>query len=227
MPALSIIIPMLNEGALVAASLIRLAPLRGRGAEVIVVDGGSDDGSAGLAAPIADQVIGAKRGRAWQMNAGAAAASGNTLLFLHIDTRLPPDADHLIAKVLEDADAGWGHFDVEIEGAHPLLKVIAWAMNRRSRWSEVATGDQAIFVRRDWFDAAGGFPAIELMEDVALSKILRARARPMVIDVKVTTSGRRWERHGVVRTIVLMWWLRLRFFFGAKPEELAARYEPN
>jgi rSAM/selenodomain-associated transferase 2 len=227
MSALSIIIPMLNESALVGEKLARLAPMRRQGAEVIVVDGGSDDASAGLAAPLADQVIITERGRARQMNAGAAAASGNTLLFLHMDTCLPSNADRLVAEALNDTKFGWGHFNVEIEGKHPLLKVVAWGMNRRSLWSGVATGDQAIFVRRDWFEAAGGFPVIGLMEDVALSKILHVRARPVVIRARVTTSGRRWERHGVVRTIVLMWWLRLRYFLGAKPETLAAHYEPN
>lgn len=218
---------MLNESVLAVDSLTRLAPIRACGAEVIVVDGGSGDGSAELAAPHADGVIVAKPGRARQMNAGAVAASGKTLLFLHMDTRLPSNADQLIAEALEGTVSGWGHFDVGIDGKHPLLKVVAWCMNRRSRWSGIATGDQAIFVRRDWFDAAGGFPMIALMEDVALSKILRARALPAVIGARVTTSGRRWERHGVVRTILLMWWLRLRYFLGAKPEKLAARYEPN
>jgi rSAM/selenodomain-associated transferase 2 len=227
MPALSIVIPMLKEGALVVENLTRLSGIRGRGVELIVVDGGSDDGSAGLAALQADRVIAAQRGRARQMNTGAAAASGDILLFLHMDTHLPSNADQLIAEALRDAAFGWGHFDVEIEGKHPMLRVVAWCMNRRSRWSGVATGDQAMFIRRDWFDAAGRFPEIELMEDVALSKILRARARPAVIGARVKTSGRRWERHGVARTILLMWWLRLRYFLGAKPEKLAAHYEPN
>jgi rSAM/selenodomain-associated transferase 2 len=226
-PALSIVIPMLNESAFAVASLTRLDEFRKRGAEVIVVDGGSNDGSAGLAAPYADRVIVASCGRARQMNEGAAAASGDALLFLHMDTRLPPNGDLLVATMLEDPAVGWGHFDVNIAGDHPLLRLIAWCMNRRSRWTGIATGDQAIFVRRDWFDAAGGFPEIALMEDVALSKILRARARPVVIGARVATSGRRWERHGVVRTIFLMWWLRLRYFLGAKPEKLATHYEPN
>jgi rSAM/selenodomain-associated transferase 2 len=154
-------------------------------------------------------------------------ARGDVLLFLHIDTCLPSGADHLVAEVLKDAKSGWGHFDVELEGKHPLLKAVAWGINLRSRWSGVATGDQAIFVRRDWFEAAGGYPSIALMEDVALSKILRARARPVVVGAMVRTSSRRWERHGVLRTIVLMWWLRLRYFLGAKPDTLAAHYESN
>jgi rSAM/selenodomain-associated transferase 2 len=227
MAVLSIIVPVLNEGVIIVDGLVHLGEERRRGAEVIVVDGGSHDGSAGLAVSHADRVIAAKRGRARQMNEGATVAGGTTLLFLHMDTRLPPNADQLIAAALEDANSGWGHFDVAIEGRHPLLKIVAWCMNRRSRWTGVATGDQAIFVRREWFDTAGGFPEIDLMEDVALSKILRARGRPIVIGANVTTSGRRWERHGVVRTILLMWWLRLRFFLGAKPEKLAAHYEPR
>jgi rSAM/selenodomain-associated transferase 2 len=218
---------MLNEAAIVVDSLSRLQDLRGRGVEVVLVDGGSSDGSVNLAEAHVDRVIHASTGRATQMNAGAAVASGQTLLFLHVDTCLPADADRMIADTLAKSTSGWGHFGVTIEGRHPLLPVIAWSMNRRSRVSGVGTGDQALFIRRDWFDAAGGFPAIALMEDIALCKILRKRAWPNVVNANVTTSGRRWERHGVVRTILLMWWLRLRYFFGARPEALAVHYESN
>ena len=227
MPALSIVIPMLNEQAIVAACLARLQVFRNRGVELILVDGGSNDGSFILALPLADQVIAASRGRASQMNAGAAVATGEILLFLHLDSSLPADADVLLAEAARDTRTGWGHFDVEIVGRHPLLGMIAWCMNRRSRWTGITTGDQAIFVRRTWFEAVGGYPPIALMEDIALCKSLRRRGRPAAMRARVRTSGRRWERNGILRTILLMWWLRLRFFLGGNPDRLAAMYEPR
>ena len=183
---------------------------------MILADGGSADGTPELAAGLCDRVVRAPRGRASQMNAGAAAASGEVLVFLHADTRLPGNADQAIAQ-----SALWGRFDVEIEGRHPLLKVVAWAMNLRSRLTGVATGDQAIFVRRHAFP---GFPEIALMEDVAFSKAMKRRAPPTCRREKVRTSGRRWESRGVLRTIVLMWRLRLLYFLGARPEALARMY---
>jgi rSAM/selenodomain-associated transferase 2 len=216
---------MLNEQAIVEASLGNLQDLRRHGVEVIVVDGGSSDGSAAITQPLADLVIQAPRGRAAQMNAGAAIAAGEVLLFLHLDCRLPEAADRLIAEALRDGHVGWGHFEIEIEGSNPFLRVIAGCMNWRSRWTRIATGDQALFVRRSRFLAAGGFPPIALMEDIALCKILRASGHPAVADGKVRTSGRRWERHGILRTILLMWWLRLRYFLGGNPDRLADLYE--
>ena len=181
---------------------------------MIVADGGSDDATARLAAPLCDRVVVAPRGRASQMNAGAREARGDILLFLHADTRLPE------SFVLENHV--WGRFDVRIEGRHWLLPVVAWSMNLRSRLTGIATGDQAIFVRRDAFP---GFPELPLMEDVAFSKLMKRRSPPACLREKVTTSGRRWESRGVVRTIVLMWWLRLLFFLGISPDKLARRYE--
>jgi rSAM/selenodomain-associated transferase 2 len=227
MRPLSIIIPMLNEQAIVVTSLARLQAFRDRGAEIIVVDGGSVDDSAQFALPLADRVIQAARGRASQMNAGATVASGDILLFLHLDCSLPVNADRLLAEATRDTLAGWGHFDVEIEGRHRLLATIAWCMNRRSRWSGIATGDQAIFVRRAWFEAAGRYPPIALMEDIALCKALRARGRAAVVRSRVRTSGRRWEQNGVLRTILLMWWLRLRYYLGGNPDRLASTYGPR
>jgi rSAM/selenodomain-associated transferase 2 len=216
---LSIIVPALSEAAGIERTLQALAPLRARGHEVIVADGGSEDGTRDLAGPLADRVIVAPRGRARQMNAGAAAATGDVLLFLHADTHLPPDADGLIFSSLKRH--AWGRFDVRIESVHPLLRVVAMAMNLRSRLSGIATGDQAIFVRRAEF---GGFPDIALMEDVAFSKAMKRRGAPATLRAKVTTSGRRWERGGVLRTVLLMWRLRCAYFFGASPDELARRY---
>jgi rSAM/selenodomain-associated transferase 2 len=213
---LSVVVPALNEARGIRAALEALAPLRARGHEVIVVDGGSSDGTPELARGLCDRLLSAPRGRAAQMNAGARAASGDVLLFLHADTRLPPHADALVG------DALWGRFDVRIEGRHPLLKVVAWGMNLRSRLTGIATGDQAIFVRRDAFP---GFAEIPLMEDVALSRELRRRARPACLREKALTSGRRWEARGVLRTVLLMWRLRLLYFLGARPERLARLYE--
>jgi rSAM/selenodomain-associated transferase 2 len=224
LPKLSIIIPVLNEGERIAGALDQLADPRALGVEVVVVDGGSRDATIQRARIRADRVISAPRGRACQMNAGAAAAAGDVLLFLHADTRLPKDADHLVLQGLDRWQREWGRFDVSIEGAHPLLSLVAWAMNVRSRITGIATGDQALFVRRSAFAAVGGFPSIPLMEDIALSKQLKRRGRPLCLRERVYTSGRRWEDNGVLATILLMWRLRLAFFFGADPKKLARRY---
>jgi rSAM/selenodomain-associated transferase 2 len=216
---LSVIVPVLNEATGMARCLQALAPLRARGHEVIVADGGSDDATREIAAPHADRVLTAERGRARQMNAGAAAASGEALLFLHADTRLPLQADHLILDSLRKYS--WGRFDVRIDSSHPLLHVVAFAMNLRSRLTGIATGDQAIFVRRDAF---AGFPDIALMEDIAFSKAMNRRSPPACLRERVTTSARRWERDGVLRTVLLMWRLRLAYFLGVSPDELARRY---
>jgi rSAM/selenodomain-associated transferase 2 len=217
---LSVVVPALNEAAGIAGCLGALAPLRARGHEVIVADGGSADGTLDIAAPLADRVIRAPRGRAAQMNAGAAAAAGEALLFLHADTRLPPEADRLVREALR-AHA-WGRFDVAIDSDDPRLAVIAFFINRRSRLTGIATGDQAIFVRREAFP---GFPEIALMEDVAFSKAMRRRARPACLRQTVLTSGRRWEARGVLRTVLLMWRLRLMYFLGAHPDRLARIYD--
>jgi rSAM/selenodomain-associated transferase 2 len=221
---LSIIMPVLDEGEGIAAALDALADLRGLGVEVIVVDGGSSDATVQRARLRADLVLKAPRGRASQMNAGAEKASGDVLLFLHADTRLPAAAELVVLGGLERSGRAWGRFDVTISGRHPLLAVVARMMNLRSRATGIATGDQAIFVKRDVFVAAGGFPAIPLMEDIALCKRLKRVGRPLCLSERVVTSGRRWERHGVLRTIVLMWRLRLSYFFGADPALLARRY---
>ena len=216
---LSVIVPALNEAPGIGAALHALAPLRARGHEVIVVDGGSADRTREIAAPLCDRLVVAQRGRAVQMNAGAQAARGDALVFLHADTRLPENADNEIVGCLEKHL--WGRFDVMIEGRHTLLPVIARAMNLRSRLTGIATGDQAIFVRREAF---AGFPDIALMEDVAFSKAMKRRGPPACLRSRVLTSGRRWESRGVLRTVALMWRLRLLYFLGARPEALARRY---
>jgi rSAM/selenodomain-associated transferase 2 len=224
MPRLSIIVPVLDEGDGIAATLDALGELRANGAEVIVVDGGSRDATVQRARLRADRVIAGPQGRALQMNAGAEIAAGDVLLFLHADTLLPPAADRLVLDGLARTGRDWGRFDVRIAGAHPALGVVAFTMNLRSRISGIATGDQAIFVKRDAFAAIGGFPPIPLMEDVALCRRLKRTSRPLCIPACATTSGRRWETHGVVRTILLMWRLRFEYFLGADPATLAKRY---
>lgn len=225
MSPLSIIVPVLDEAEGIAAALAVLAPARARGVEILVVDGGSRDDTRRIAAPLADRLIQAPRGRASQMNAGARASRGQILLFLHADTTLPEDADGLACAGLDRSGLSWGRFDVAIAGADPLLALVALFMNARSRSTGVATGDQAIFMRREAFERVGGFPEIPLMEDVAVSKLLRALSPPLCLRERVLTSGRRWERGGTLRTIVLMWRLRLAYALGADPHRLARRYD--
>ncbi|MDO9597539.1 MAG: TIGR04283 family arsenosugar biosynthesis glycosyltransferase [Azoarcus sp.] len=222
-PWISVIVPVLNEGSGLATCLSRLTCLRDNGAELIVADGGSEDGTAELARTLADRVLTAPRGRASQMNAGAAVARADVLLFVHADTQLPPQALAHIRTAL-GGSVNWGRFDVDIDGHAPLLRSVAALMNLRSRLTGIATGDQAIFVRRAVFEAVGTYPDIALMEDVALSTALRKLGRPACIRARVITSGRRWDKHGVLRTIVLMWWLRAAYFLGADPDDLALRY---
>ena len=221
---LSIIVPILNEQETIATTLAALQPLRQRGVEVIVVDGGSEDSSMRLASPLSDQVIVAARGRASQMNAGARLASGDELLFLHSDTVLPKGALEAIDQAFGAAGCVWGRFDVSIESPLRVLTGVAFMMNLRSRWTGIATGDQAIFVKRSAFERIGAFPAVLLMEDIALSKSLKQLSPPACVRAKVTTSGRRWEENGIIRTVVLMWRLRLAYFLGADPSRLAEKY---
>lgn len=223
-PALSIIVPVLNEAPGIARTLQALAPLRRRGAEVIVVDGGSKDDTFTCAALHADHILTAARGRAAQMSAGAQAARADVLLFLHADTCLPADADTHIQRALAEDDHEWGRFDVRIEGTSPFLPAIAWLMNRRSCLTGIATGDQAMFVTRRAFIHVGGFPAQALMEDIALSRRLKTVSRPACLREPAITSGRRWDDNGALRTVVLMWWLRLAYFCGVSPARLARWY---
>jgi rSAM/selenodomain-associated transferase 2 len=222
-PALCIVVPVLDEAAALAAWLGTLAPLRRRGARVVVVDGGSLDDTLAIAREHADLALLAPRGRASQMNAGAAACPADVLLFLHADTVLPDNADVLVRRATLGPFA-WGRFDVRIDSPRRLLGVVGALMNLRSRWSGVATGDQTLFVRHDLFQRVGGFPDLPLMEDIAICRLLRQHGRPACLRERVTTSARRWERQGVWRTIFLMWRLRAAWYFGADARELARQY---
>jgi len=220
----SVIVPALEESASITATLSALQPLRAQGHEVIVVDGGSRDATPLIARLLADRVYVAAKGRAQQMNFGAAKATGDVLLFLHADSVLPADGLVAISGAL-GSGAAWGRFDVRITGKARVLKLIALAMNARSRLTGIATGDQGIFVRRELFEDVGGFPAIALMEDVAICKRLKLHGgAPACLRTQVATSGRRWEARGPWRTIFTMWRLRLAYAMGADPASLSRHY---
>ena len=200
-----------------------MAPLRARGVRVVVADGGSSDASMTIAQAGADVVVSAPRGRASQMNAGAAACAAQAYLFLHADTRLPAQADTLVLQALESG-ARWGRFDVHIGSNRPSLRMVQAMMNWRSRVTGIATGDQAMFVQATLWAECGGFADLPLMEDIELSKRLKRVAPPACLRAQVVTSARRWLQHGTWRTIGLMWRLRLAYFCGADPQVLAVRY---
>ncbi len=222
---ISIIIPTLNEAATLEPILKSLQPLRGKGHEVIVVDGGSSDETVRLAGYYADKVITSERGRALQMNHGAQAAEGGILWFLHADSQIPADAAETIVGAVGDSGSfQWGRFNVRLSGAHWLFRVIEALMNLRSRLTGIATGDQGIFVRRELFQAVDGFAEIPLMEDIDLSKRLKRLAPPCCSTQRLITSSRRWEDRGILRTVLLMWYLRLAYFLGRSPERLAGIY---
>lgn len=221
---LSIIVPVLNEACTLPVLLERLLPLQRAGCEVIIVDGGSEDGSQNIVQCAGFALVCSERGRARQMNAGAAHAQGSVLLFLHADTELPNGAALLVTQALVDYNTMWGRFDVTIVGRPFMLRIVAYMMNLRSRMTGIATGDQAIFVTRHAFEAVGGFPDQSLMEDIELSKRLRVIAKPACIARCVMTSGRRWEKYGVWRTIVLMWRLRWQYWRGVPVEKIAQAY---
>ena len=193
---------------------------------MIVVDGGSTDASVIVSQPLADQVIKSPRGRSQQMNGGGKSANGEILLFLHADTFLPNGADRMIIQGMNGKKEVWGRFDVKLAGKHPLLRIVELLMNLRSRLSGIATGDQGIFVRREIFGMVGGFPEIDLMEDIALSKILKQYGRPLCLCQRALTSSRRWKQKGILRTILLMWFLRLAYFYKVDPKRLTKLYYP-
>jgi rSAM/selenodomain-associated transferase 2 len=222
-PAICIVVPVLDEAATLAARLCALESLRQRGVRVVVVDGGSQDETLAIAREHSDLALTAPRGRASQMNAGAAACPAEVVLFLHADTVLPDNADVLV-RCATLVPFAWGRFDVRIDSPRRLLRLVGAMMNLRSRWSGIATGDQALFVRDDLFQRVGGFPDLPLMEDIAICRLLKRHGRPACLRERVKTSARRWERHGVWRAIFLMWRLRAAYFFGADPNELAIQY---
>jgi rSAM/selenodomain-associated transferase 2 len=218
---ISVIIPTLNEGQNIRATLAKLH--HPAFSEILAAEGGSQDGTAALTAPVA-KVLTAPRGRAKQMNTGASTASGDVLLFLHADTLLPPTAADDIIAALADPRVVGGHFNARITPDRGLLWLVGRMMSWRARLTGIATGDQAIFVRRHVFEKLGGFPDIALMEDIAFSRRLKRSGRVATLRSCVMTSGRRWEQHGVARTILLMWWLRLLFFLGVSPGRLKRLY---
>jgi rSAM/selenodomain-associated transferase 2 len=223
-PRLSVIVPVLNEGGIIRSLLESLQPLRAAGHEVVVVDGGSTDETLARVDGLADQVLTTSPGRAAQMNTGARSSSGDILWFLHADSVFPPGAAQAIGDCLRGGDRVWGRFDVRLSGRRVLLRVVERAMNWRSRLTGIATGDQGIFVRRSAFFLAGGFPTVPLMEDIALSRRLRRMSPPAALPGPILTSARRWERRGPVKTVLLMWRLRLAFALGADPAKLARLY---
>ncbi|MEQ9546421.1 MAG: TIGR04283 family arsenosugar biosynthesis glycosyltransferase [Marinobacter sp.] len=223
---LSVIVPVWQEAATITATLQRLAPLREAGHQVIVVDGDSDDGTRKLAEPLCDRVLSSGRGRAIQMNAGAAVATGNVLLFLHADTRLPESALAGLERFQASRNA-WGRFNVRLSGKRLLFRVVEWFMNQRSWLTGIATGDQALFVRQPVFEVLKGYREMPLMEDVELCSRLRLVSRPFCVSEPVVTDSRRWEQDGAWRTIVLMWRLRWRYWRGESPESLANAYRSD
>lgn len=227
-PSVSIIIPVLNEAATVTDCLQTLQSLSTSDAkvtlEIIVVDGGSSDAAVELATPLADQLIVAGQGRAGQMNAGAKASSGEYVLFLHADTRLPDDILAVIASWQNAELPLWGFFPVQLSGSARSLRIVETMMNWRSRLTGIGTGDQCLFVNRQLFNSIAGFADIPLMEDVEICQRLKRINKPRVESHPVVTSSRKWEREGIFKTILLMWRLRLAYFCGAKPEELARKY---
>jgi rSAM/selenodomain-associated transferase 2 len=220
----TIIIPTLNEETEIKACLMPLQGLRAQGFEVIVVDGGSFDETPQLVEEHCDQFISTQRGRAVQMNAGAQQAKGDIIFFLHADTRLPEDFSELISSIESDT-LFWGHFDVKLTGQHWSFRLIESMMNLRSRITGIGTGDQVIFMSKKLFSKVGGFPEIELMEDIAISRKLKKICLPLCLRQKVLTSSRRWEINGIISTIFKMWWLRLSYFIGVDPARLAKQYD--
>ncbi len=221
---ISIVIPILNEAEVLAANLQKLQAIRAQGHEIIVVDGGSNDGSQCFARPQVDHLLVSTCGRALQMNKGAEIASGDVLLFLHVDTVLPDDGIAAIMNRVNSDQEVWGRFDVCLSGNRKLFRVIETMMNWRSRVSGIATGDQAIFVTRYLFQRMQGFADIPLMEDVELCRRLKKIQSPVCLSQRVITSSRRWELEGVFKTIWLMWRLRLAYWLGVDPSILARQY---
>jgi rSAM/selenodomain-associated transferase 2 len=214
---------MLNETAAIASTLAALR--RGApDAEIVVVDGGSIDASVAQARPLCDALIVASRGRAPQMNAGARDSHGDAIAFVHADTIVPPTFAADIASALADSAVVGGRFDVKLDDSALPYRIIGAMISLRSRLSRTGTGDQAIFVRRAIFDRLGGFPELELCEDLEFSRRMKRAGRVACLRARVTTSARRWNRDGVVRTVVRMWLIRAMYLLGVPPARLKRMY---
>jgi rSAM/selenodomain-associated transferase 2 len=220
---LSIIVPTFNESENIVSCLDKLQTIRKSGSEVIVVDGGSTDDTIVLAEPLCDQIIQSRKSRSIQMNAGAKVSSGQCTLFLHADTTLPSNTLDLFSRI-DSIESKWGRFDIKLSGEAGIFRVIEKCINLRSRLSGIATGDQAIFIGKTLYSRINGFPEIALMEDIAVSKILKTYSSPVCIRDKVITSSRRWEKHGIIKTILKMWFIRLLYFFRFNTNSLARLY---
>ena len=220
---ISIIIPVLNEEINLSRLHSHLRSIQRQGHEIIIVDGGSSDNTLAVAYEVTDMVVVSKAGRAVQMNNGAAVATGDVLLFLHADTFLPENAVQIILDACQRENY-WGRFDVRLSSSKFVYRLIESLMNLRSCLTSIATGDQAIFIEKKMFDSVAGFPEIALMEDVEISRRLKKISRPVCLKQKVIASSRRWEKYGVVTTVLLMWKLRLYYFFGVSPEKLSQLY---
>jgi rSAM/selenodomain-associated transferase 2 len=221
---LSIIIPVLNEADHLDEGLARLFSLSWvvDNCEVIICDGGSQDNSLEIARRYSCRIEHSAASRAIQMNQGAAVAQGRHLLFLHADSILPADLDRLFP-----GDARWGHFRLRLDNEAFVYRVIELAVNLRSRVTRVAGGDQGLYFARDFFQSLGAFPSIPLMEDVAICKLARREAGPEIIESPMHSSSRRWQNNGVLKTIVLMWSLRLAYCCGVDPVRLHRIYYPQ
>ncbi len=220
--SVGIIIPLLDEEKNIYKIMDTLASLSAD--EIIFVDGGSMDETQTLLEKAGVQWVRSKCGRAIQMNVGAFKSKSDILLFLHVDTEISSSHIENIERVMSDPNVVGGRFDVRLSGHHPAFRVIEWFINRRSRLSGISTGDQAMFVRRDVFERLGGFPGQPLMEDVEFSRRLKKEGRIACLHQKVMTSSRRWEKHGIARTVLLMWWLRFRYWLGTDPATLKRLY---
>ena len=230
---ISVIIPTLNEERTIMATLAHTAALGFD--ELIVVDGGSLDQTPVLVesyrrrtqspaqSPV--RLVTAPCGRARQMNEGAKASGGEILVFLHADTQLPGDAKTMIDTTLADQRMVGGRFDVRFDRPSMWGTIISRMMNWRSRLSGIATGDQALFVRRPIFEQMGGFADMPLMEDIEFSRRLKRKGATAALTATVTTSFRRWEQHGPLRTILLMWTIRFLYWVGISPSHLVEWYK--
>jgi rSAM/selenodomain-associated transferase 2 len=221
-PMISVVIPAINEEATIGNTINQV--LSGKNIEVILADGGSDDGTREISESLGAQIVMATKGRALQMNEGALIASGDILLFLHSDTTLPFDYDRDIRQALADPCIAVGAFGLSFDTDTPAMRLMALGANLRSRLFSLPYGDQALFVRRADFHEAGGFPKIPIMEDVAFVRGMKKKGRIAILSSRITTSSRRYQAMGTVRTWVVNQLAMAGFFMGMPPEELAVPY---